>query len=544
MPWKKGDVESHKKGLSDSQKDKWVRIANGALASCMKKGKKEEECAVSAIRMANSMVGHKANEETLNFNNDFLILADTKIRTEILDKRLHLVTSVVMLVEGVHNGLLYLEEDLKTIPESWNGRPIVVTHPKEGSEPISANSSPELAEKTRIGTIFNSKYENKKLIAEAWINIDKAMMIEPNILSSINNSVNLEVSTGLWFAQEEKEGDWNGEPYYAIARHYKPDHLAFLPNEKGACSWKDGCGVRANEEEIADGELSFMCIMDKMYQMMNIPSNPNDIYSQPNHRLKDIYSDYFTYENKEGLLYKQNYKVTKKGEIALKGEPEQVKKLVSYESLQEQERGLKPYETAQQKFNSQKTFIKESDVKKEQKIDYIIGTNQMGHDETKRPILEALSDTDLDWQYKMAERFRDCKSCNGEVTPDKTVVVNQKDEPIKPKTVQEYVKDAPPEVKDLITNGVRMHNERKTSLVKALIDNKRNKFSQEKLNSMPIDELESLISLAQIEPDFGGQGGVFKDVLKDNERKSDGSGVPDAPEMKWESAVNKNKARG
>ena len=529
--WKKGDVESHKKGLSDVQKDKWVRIANGALASCMKKGKKEAECAASAIRIANSMVGHKTNEETLNFNNDFLILSDTKIRTEILDKHLHLVTPVVMLVEGVHNGILYLEEDLKNIPESWNGRPIVVTHPKDGTEPISANSSPELAEKTRIGTIFNSKYENKKLMAEAWIDIDKAMMIEPNILSSINNSVNLEVSTGLWFAQEEKEGDWNGEPYYAIARHFKPDHLAFLPNDKGACSWKDGCGVRANEAEIADGELSFMSIMDKMYQMMNVPSNPNDMYSQPNHRLRDVYSDYFTYENKEGLLYKQNYKVTKKGEIVLKGEPEQVKKIVSYE-------------TAQQKFNSQTPFIKENGMEKKQKIDYIIGTNQMGHDEAKRPILEALSDADLEWQYKMAERFRNCKSCNGEGIPDKTVVVNQKEEPLKPKTVQEYVKDAPPEVKDLITNGVRMHNERKASLVKVLIENKRNRFSQEKLNQMPIDELESLIALAQIEPDFGGQGGVFKDALKDNERKADGSGVPDAPEMKWESAVNRNKARG
>lgn len=529
MPWKKGDVESHKKGLSDSEKDKWVRIANGALASCIKKSKKETECAASAIQIANSMVGHKANESLLNFNNDFLVLTGVKIRTEILDKRLHLVAPVVMLVEGVHNGILYLGEDLSHIPESWNGRPVVVTHPKDGSEPISANSSPALAEKTRIGTIFNSVYEDKKLKAEVWIDIDRAMAISPDILSTINNSANLEVSTGLWFAQEEKEDEWNGEPYYAIARHYKPDHLAFLPNDKGACSWKDGCGVRANEIEIANGELSLTCIMDKIYQMMNVSSNPSDAYSW----LRDVYFDYFTYENKEGLLYKQSYKTTKEGEIVLKGEPEQVKKIVSYE-------------TAQQKLNSQTHFIKEGSMDKKQKIDYIIGTNQMGHDEAKRPILEALSDGDLEWQYKMAERFRNCKSCNGEVeaTPDKVVIVNQKEEPIKPKTVQEYVKDAPDEVRDLITNGVRMHNERKTSLVKALMENKRNKFSQEKLNKMPIDEIESLIALAQVDVDFGGQGGVFHSQLKDNERQLDGSGVPDAPEMKWESAINKNKARG
>ena len=402
-----------------------------------------------------------------------------------------------------------------------------------------------MAEKTRIGTIFNSAYKDNKLTAEAWIDIDKAMAISPDILSIINNSQPLDVSTGLWFAQEEKEGEWNGEPYYAIARHYKPDHLAFLPNEKGACSWKDGCGVRANETEIADGELSMSCIMDKMYQMMNVPSNPNDIYSSPANRLKDVYSDYFTYENKEGLLYKQNYKVTKKGEITLKGDPEQVKKIVSYESLQEQERGLKPYETAQQKFNSQKSFVKEGGMDKKQKIDYIIGTNQMSLDETKRTNLEALSDADLEWQYKMAEKFRNCKSCNGEVIPDKTIIPNQVKEAEKPKTVQEYVKNAPDEVRDLITNGVRMHNERKSQLVKTLVSNKRNKFSQERLNSMPIDELESLIALAQVDVDFSGQGGEGSTPkLKVNERKEDGSGVPDAPEMVWEPAVNRNKARG
>lgn len=533
MSWVKKDVELHKKGLDDTQKDKWVRIANGALASCIKKGKKEEECAISAIRMANSMVGHKANEETLNFNNEFFVLTDVKIRTEVLDKRLHLVAPIVMLVEGVHNGLLYLEEDLNVAPESWNGRPIVVTHPKDGNQPVSANSSPELAEKTRIGTIFNTKYEDKKLTAEAWIDIDKTMIISPDILGSINNSKPLEVSTGLWFAQEEKEGEWNGESYYAIARHYKPDHLAFLPNEKGACSWKDGCGVRTNEAEIIDGELSLENVIMGIYKMLNVPSNPNDMYSFPEKRLRDVYSDYFTYENKEGLLYKQNYKVTKKGEITLKEEPEQVKKMVSYE-------------IAQQKLNSETSFIKEGSMEKKQKIDYIIGTNQMGHDETKRPILEALSDADLEWQYKMAERFRNCKSCNGAATsdPDNVIATNQKQESEKPKTVQEYIKDAPDELKDLITNGVRMHNERKNSLVKALMTNKRNKFSQEKLNKMPIDELESLVDLAQVDVDFGGQGGSFETSLKANEKQSDGSGVPDAPEMKWESAVNKNRAKG
>lgn len=527
MPWTVGQVEEHKKGLSDAQKAKWVRIANGTLASCMKTGKKEAQCAASAIRVANSMVGHKTNEEVLNFNEELAILSDIKIRTEFLDKRLHLVAPVVMLVEGVHNGLLYLEEDLKTIPESWNGRPIVVTHPKKDGEPVSVNSSPELVEKTRIGTIFNSIYEDKKLKAEIWVDVDRAMKIAPNILSSINNGTSLEVSTGLWSEEEDKEGEFGGEPYYAIARHYKPDHLALLPNEKGACSWKDGCGVRTNEVEIADGELSLHCIMDAIYKMLNVPSNPNDIYSSPEKRLRNVYSDYFTYEDKEGLLYKQSYKISKKGVITLKGEAEQVKKMVSYE-------------VAQQNFNSLTPLLKESSVDKKQKIEYVIGTKQMERKEEDKVTLEALSDDELNYQYKIAERFRNCKSCNEEPNPLKDadkekIAVNQKKEEQKPKTLEEYIKDAPSDVKDLITNGVGMLNARKAALVKVLLSNKRNKFTQEKLNQMPIDELESLVALAQIEVDFSGQGGSPEiPTLKDNEKHPDGSGVPDAPEMTWQ----------
>lgn len=34
-----------------------------------------------------------------------------------------------------------------------------------------------------------------------------------------------------------------------IARNLNPDHLALLPGGTGACSWEDGCGVRANERK-------------------------------------------------------------------------------------------------------------------------------------------------------------------------------------------------------------------------------------------------------------------------------------------------------
>lgn len=58
MPWSIEDVEEHKKGLSEKQKRKWVKIANRVLQRCRTvEDKSEDECAEEAIRTANSEVG-------------------------------------------------------------------------------------------------------------------------------------------------------------------------------------------------------------------------------------------------------------------------------------------------------------------------------------------------------------------------------------------------------------------------------------------------------------------------------------------------------
>ena len=54
MPWGKNDVESHNKGLSDKQKEVWVKVANSALKRCESEG--GEDCDASAIKQANAAV--------------------------------------------------------------------------------------------------------------------------------------------------------------------------------------------------------------------------------------------------------------------------------------------------------------------------------------------------------------------------------------------------------------------------------------------------------------------------------------------------------
>ena len=59
MPWQPKDVDSHKKGLNDSQKKKWCKIANGALRTC--NAENGSDCEVRAIRIANSSVTPKSS---------------------------------------------------------------------------------------------------------------------------------------------------------------------------------------------------------------------------------------------------------------------------------------------------------------------------------------------------------------------------------------------------------------------------------------------------------------------------------------------------
>lgn len=64
MPWTAADAHDHKKGLTPAQATRWAKIANSALAACLKNGGSDATCAPKAIRQANGVVG-KADDATL-----------------------------------------------------------------------------------------------------------------------------------------------------------------------------------------------------------------------------------------------------------------------------------------------------------------------------------------------------------------------------------------------------------------------------------------------------------------------------------------------
>jgi hypothetical protein len=163
-----------------------------------------------------------------------------------------IVVPVVMMVEGVHNGsrgpVYHNPDELGRIEASWNGIPVTISHPiDEDNQFISANS-PNVLEKYSVGTIFNTHLEDGKLKAEAWLDVQRLTAVSPETLTKVRNGEIIEVSVGIFNDEDEVEGNWNDEHYIAVAKNYRPDHLALLPGETGACSVTDGCGVRVNSD--------------------------------------------------------------------------------------------------------------------------------------------------------------------------------------------------------------------------------------------------------------------------------------------------------
>lgn len=173
-------------------------------------------------------------------------------RRELVNGREYIVSSATILVEGVLDGsagpLYYPKDEIAKDISQWNGRPLVNGHPIQRGKAISANDPTVIAE-YEIGRMYNTEYQTNdgkpKLVSEVWFDVQMTKAIAPKILKKLERGEKIEVSTGLFTDNiaAPKGAKYEGKPYLFIARNFKPDHLAILLDEKGACSIKDGCGV-------------------------------------------------------------------------------------------------------------------------------------------------------------------------------------------------------------------------------------------------------------------------------------------------------------
>ncbi len=181
----------------------------------------------------------------------FHVLANSigRTRFQVFNGRGHLVVPVVALVEGVIHAVnatvpeFVSAEALAIMPQAWNGRPLVLGHPMRDGKQISANDATVL-EKQSFGTIFNARVENKRLLMDAYIDPLKAEQVGgKKMLEALQHGEMVEVSVGAFVTTLSEPGEYKGKKFEAKWQTIAPDHLAFLPDGRGACSIDMGCGV-------------------------------------------------------------------------------------------------------------------------------------------------------------------------------------------------------------------------------------------------------------------------------------------------------------
>jgi hypothetical protein len=172
------------------------------------------------------------------------------------NQRDYIVAPMSLITPGVLNGsagpLYYPREEIARDPSAWNDVAITLGHPKDtsGQRNVSGRD-PAVLDRVKLGRVYNARIDHRgRLVAEGWFHVESLRRVAPQVLAALEAGSPIELSTGLRTTNEPAPGGatFNGRPYTHVARDYKPDHLAILPGQKGACSVEDGCGVFAANE--------------------------------------------------------------------------------------------------------------------------------------------------------------------------------------------------------------------------------------------------------------------------------------------------------
>jgi len=437
------------------------------------------------------------------------------IRTEAHQGAKHLVIPVVMMVEGVHNGsagpLLHTQDELGKFPAAWNGIPVSIGHPEENGQPISANS-PSVIDQSVIGRVYNSKMEDGKLKGEVWADVEKLKQLSPLAYAYIMQQKPLDVSVGVFSDDEPTSGEWGGENYVAIAKNYRPDHLALLPEATGACSWQDGCGIRANSEGLLE---AINLVRDKLY---SLDSDTDSYY------LEEVYDDgTFIYRrNVRGAgekYYKRTYQIKDEG-VQFGNDEEEVVKEIKYKKIVTMKR------TKNTKNN--------------------IGGKRMDKVQELLTIAPSVyTEDDKEWLEKLEEGQVDkmitCAKVNAEVTAaketaeadkvkaeERVVVLEgeiaelkkgapQVNEEAAMKILKEKVSDVkifsellPDELKEQFNYGQKTYAAHREELVTHIVTNQPGKsWTREKLDALNMDMLEDIADSIKAPVSYEGAVGGF-----------------------------------
>jgi len=351
--------------------------------------------------------------------------------------------------------------------------------------------------------MMNTRFVDGKLKSEAWIDVALADKVDKRVMEAVNNSTMMELSTGVFVDVENEPGIYNKESYDGIARNYRPDHLALLPDQIGACSIADGAGFLRNKA----GEKL------KMVELLEIVGNlTGNVLSHDDIRmvLASLLTNRFTNGVQEfpiwvtnvfpkqviyedgGKLYRLAYSVSKDVVELGDGPPEEVKERRSYVPVTNNN------ETQNKNMEENQKLIKG-----------IVGNAEWTEDDRKT--LEAMSAAQLkrihDGIHNTAEPTQAQLAANAEaikVEAAKLVEAEKAAEAAKltanaedpkPIDLKGYIDAAPPQIQEVLNNGVATYNAEKLGVVTEILSNERNTFTEQELNARDLGELKKMQGL-------------------------------------------------
>lgn len=452
------------------------------------------------------------------FENIVFNLNGAKAVQKTLRGRPHLAVPTVMLTEGVHNGSkgpgLYRQRETASTAQAWNGMPVVLDHPAQTAR------EPETLEESEFGVVLNTRWTNGKLSSWTYLDIERAKEIAPEVLEAIQNGKKVEVSTGLFVTRKKARGRFRGKRYNWIATNQTPDHLAVLPNEEGACSIKEGCGLLANKrcKKCQSGKVHNRFFSAGRRKKLAKKGTALPDGSFPIENIVDLH-------NAIRAFGRAKNKAAAKRHIIKRAKALGASNVLPSKWKTNNSSGMSPALTDPALTADELVLLsqprKENDKmlsakKKGRMVRQLIRNSGVWTEKDKKELLK-MPDVVLKKIYSSAiepdtddgksvlinkngAKLKKKKKAQEPPKKKKKLVKNQDSNPKKKRVLSAgaWLKGAPPEVQSVFNQSMKALNNRRAKLVRTILKNKANKFSKKWLLKQDnIDLLEGMAVLAR-----------------------------------------------
>lgn len=477
--------------------------------------------------------------------------------------REYLVAPLSLIRPGVLNGsdgpLYYPKEEISRNVQAWNNMPIVLEHtydPKTGA-PVLARS-PKVLERQQLGTVFSAKVDNRGgLRAEGWFDVKKTNQKYPGLIAKIENEGKVELSTGLSLDKVPSSGKFGMREFVGVARNFRPDHVAILPNKKGACSLQDGCGVNNTDNALPDisPQKALKILKDGQVNGEPLTAKQKRLFGAIAGKAKQTQNEQTTpAKTKKGTMTCNDpgacdcvgcTKKRKKKSVISTTTTTNQQKGTSMRKLSEKGRA----KLAQQLINNSEIWTEEdlevinefSDEKLRALVDQT--ESQVQNAEFIEQLTEGVEvgDEILTFNTENGSFMKKKKPTKAEEEAE-----GEESRPLmneKPKTEEEWLKAAPVEVQNKMKFVDKVINNEKRKLIQTIVancDESKREAKTKVLNSKSIDELQEIADLLPSKPvtnrryeDDDSEGGMWmgnapatRNQSQDDDHEEELLGVP------------------